>query len=55
MAPGNDTGAGIVVICFLYNLGDLRIAHGSDLVNKGVGQGCTHLLSHFGGTLGDGL
>ena len=55
MAPGDDTGAGIVVVGFLDNVSDFLVGLGGDLVDEGVGQNLAELGGHFLGALCDGV
>ena len=55
MAPGDDTGAGIVVVGLLHNVRNLGIGHGRDLVYERIGKVLTHLLRHFLGPLCHGF
>ena len=55
MAPGDDTGAGIIIIGFFDDIGDLGIAHSRDLVNEWIRQAFAHFSSHFSSTLRNGL
>ena len=55
MAPGDDTGAGIVVVGLLHNVRNLGIRHGRDLINQRIGQTLAHFLGHFLGPLCHGF
>ena len=55
VAPGDDTGAGIVVIGLLHNVRNLGIGHGRDLINQRIGQALAHFLGHFLGPLCHGF
>ena len=55
MAPGDDSGAGVVVIGLFADLGDFLIGLGGDLVDQGIGQDGTELLRHLGGPGGHGV
>ena len=55
MAPGDNAGAGVVIVGFLYHVGDLLAGLGGDLVDEGIGQDAAELLRHFGGPGGHGV
>ena len=52
VAPGDDTGAGIVVVGLLDHVGDLLVALGGDLVDQGIGQRLAQLIRHLRGPNG---
>ena len=55
MAPGDDAGAGLVIVGFADNVSDFRIRLCRDLVDQGIGKHFGEFLCHFRGTGGDGV
>ena len=47
VAPRHDAGAGIVIVCFLYDLRDLGAGFGRDLIPEGIRKDGGQLLRHF--------
>ncbi len=55
VAPGDDAGAGIVIVGLLHHVGDLLVGLGGHLIDQLVGQLFAELLRHLGGPGGHDL